>query len=152
MNKKEIIAFYKLMLQLILIVLFLILLIPVSQFVDFSTENEKQATITKIQPKVKPEIVDGIHLETGLKVDENWELVQTNCTRCHNATIITNSQFTRDGWKDLIVWMQKTQGLWKLGENEDKILDYLSKNYAPGESKGRRVPLEIKEEEWYVLE
>lgn len=49
----------------------------------------------------------------------------------------------------MIVWMQETQKLWDLGENEDKILDYLATYLGP-EKKGRRAPLEV--EEWYVIE
>jgi hypothetical protein len=55
---------------------------------------------------------------------------------------------SREGWKATIVWMQETQNLWDLGANEELILNYLSKNYAPTD-KGRRQNLEITE--WYEL-
>ena len=51
-------------------------------------------------------------------------------------------------WNATIRWMQKTQGLWPLGDNQKIIVDYLRKNYPPLE-KGRRVPL--ANIEWYEL-
>lgn len=91
----------------------------------------------------------GIHIPTGLLDGEHLQIVINNCTSCHSAQLITQNRATREGWKGLIRWMQKTQNLWDLGENEDKILDYLSTHYAP-EKKGRRQNLNISE--WYVLE
>ncbi len=49
----------------------------------------------------------------------------------------------------MIRWMQQTQNLWDLGENEELILDYLS-TYYPPEEKGRRENL--KDIEWYEME
>jgi hypothetical protein len=40
----------------------------------------------------------------------------------------------------MIRWMQETQGLWPLGENEVPVLDYLATNYGPV-NVGRRRPL-----------
>lgn len=152
-EKNRIIASYKLLLSMILVIIISLILIPLSQFIDFEDKGANTSIQVVKTPKVeKLEIADGIHIETGLKVDDGWETVNTNCTRCHSAKIITNNKFTREGWKDLIVWMQETQGLWQLGANETIILDYLSKNYAPGNKKGRRVPLEVDEEDWYLIE
>ena len=49
----------------------------------------------------------------------------------------------------MIRWMQETQNLWDLGTNEELILDYLAKHYAPDEA-GRRPNLPSPT--WYVLE
>ena len=95
------------------------------------------------------EVIDGVHVSTGLKAEEGFKLVQSNCTPCHSAKLITQNRATRDGWKSTIVWMQEKQNLWPLGENEEKILDYLAANYAP-EDKGRRENL--SNIEWYTLE
>lgn len=100
------------------------------------------------EPQVEEEIENGIHVLTGLKVDENWELVRQNCTACHSPKLVTQNRATREGWKKMIRWMQQTQNLWDLGENEPKILDYLAKNYAPKAS-GRRAQLDITE--WYEI-
>jgi len=94
-------------------------------------------------------IVNGVDVETGLIAEGEWEIVRANCTSCHSAKLITQNRQTKEGWHGLIVWMQETQGLWDLGENEDLILNYLSTHYAP-EDKGRRAPL--KDIEWYVLD
>jgi hypothetical protein len=47
--------------------------------------------------------------------------------------------------------MQRTQGLWDLGDDESIVLDYLATHYAP-EERGRRANLEISAIEWYELE
>ncbi len=68
--------------------------------------------------------------QTGLVIDEGYELVKGQCTICHSARLITQAGKTRDGWVDSIRWMQRTQGLWDLGPYESQILDYLSANYG----------------------
>ena len=152
MGKDKILRFYKLIIQLIWVILGLIILIPVTQFIDFEDTKKKKNISPITQTKtVEPKIIDGKDVETGFIVDEGREVVKTNCTACHNSKIILQNQFSKEGWKELIVWMQETQGLWQLGDNEEIILNYLSKNYAPTK-KGRRVPLEVKEEDWYILE
>ena len=95
-------------------------------------------------------VVDGIHVRSGLVYDKNFRVVKTVCTRCHSAKLVTQMKASREGWKEMITWMQETQGLENLGEFEKPILDYLSKHYAPIKM-GRRSNLEIKESEWYVL-
>lgn len=94
-------------------------------------------------------IEDGIHVATGLIVDDGFVQVKASCTPCHSGKLITQNRATRKGWKKMIVWMQETQNLWDLGANEEIILDYLAKNYAP-EDKGRRPNL--TNIEWYSLE
>lgn len=99
------------------------------------------------------EIVDGIHVPTGLIADEGLNLVIANCTACHSAKLVTQNYADREGWKKMIRWMQSSQNLWELGTQEEVILDYLSKNYAPENSTqnnmGRRAPL--TDIEWYEL-
>jgi len=96
-------------------------------------------------------IEDGIHVRTGLIDDINLEVVIQNCTSCHSAQLITQNRATRQGWQDMIRWMQKSQGLADLGIYEPKILDYLSTHYAP-QKIGRRQNLNTEEIEWYVLD
>jgi len=93
---------------------------------------------------------NGIHVRTGLKADPNLKLIIGSCTSCHSAKLITQNRATRQGWQNMIVWMQETQGLPNLGTKEPIILDYLAKNYAPKEV-GRRQNLNIEEIEWYIL-
>ena len=96
-------------------------------------------------------VVDGIHIKTGLAFDENFQLVRGVCTACHSAKLVTQNRATREGWKEMILWMQATQGLQDLGENEKPILDYLAKHYAPEEI-GRRANINMDEVEWYILD
>ena len=96
-------------------------------------------------------IENGIHVTTGLVYAEGFEIVRGTCTACHSAKLVTQNRATREGWLQMIRWMQETQGLWELGENEKIILDYLSKHYAPEEI-GRRANLDIAAIEWYILE
>ncbi|MEO9483713.1 MAG: cytochrome C [Ekhidna sp.] len=95
------------------------------------------------------EIVDGIHIETGLIDSPGLQLVIQNCTNCHSSKLISQNRMNLAGWSSTIKWMQETQNLWDLGDNEAVILEYLASNYAP-KKKGRRANLENIE--WYELE
>ncbi|WP_229311724.1 hypothetical protein [Larkinella rosea] len=88
---------------------------------------------------------------TGLVADEHLTLVVAQCTACHSSKLILQNRFTRDGWKEKIRWMQRTQKLWDLGETEPVILDYLVKHYGPEQKTfdGRRKPLPAIQ--WYKL-
>lgn len=81
--------------------------------------------------------------ETGLIVAPGFEEVKANCLACHSSAFITSNKGDKRKWKEMIVWMQQTQGLWDLGENEPIILEYLSTNYAPTKVY-RRPPLKIE--------
>ena len=94
-------------------------------------------------------IVDGIHVSTGLIEGEGLEEVVTNCTTCHSSKLIIQNRMTKEQWNATIRWMQETQGLWDLGDNQKIIVDYLTTNY-PVFKKGRRAVLE--DIEWYTLE
>lgn len=96
-------------------------------------------------------IENGIHVQTGLVYAEGFEEVRAICTSCHSAKLVTQNRATRDGWQQMIRWMQETQGLWALGPAEPKILNYLAEYYAP-EAAGRRRNIEIAEIEWYILD
>lgn len=96
-------------------------------------------------------IENGIHVKTGLKADKDLQLIIGACTPCHSAKLITQNSATRSGWKNMIVWMQETQGLQDLGSNEPRILNYLAKHYAPQEV-GRRENLDLAEIKWYLLD
>ena len=95
------------------------------------------------------EVVDGIHVETGLIDAPGLQLVIQNCTNCHSSKLISQNRMNMAGWSSTIKWMQETQNLWDLGDSEAAILKYLAANYAP-KKKGRRANLENIE--WYELE
>ena len=113
---------------------------------DMEVAKLKRTKKTKLPNK----IVNGIHLETGLVYAEGFEIVRGTCTACHSAKLVTQNRATREGWKQMITWMQQTQGLWDLGKNEAIILNYLAEHYAPKAS-GRRANIDTKAIEWYVL-
>ncbi|RMG68538.1 MAG: hypothetical protein D6722_11650 [Bacteroidetes bacterium] len=100
-------------------------------------------------PAPAPEVVDGIEVATGFIAEGDYQLVSTTCTACHSARLVLQNRATESGWREMIHWMQETQNLWDLGENEDKIVAYLATHYGP-EDQGRRAPLTV--EEWYVIE
>ena len=108
------------------------------------------ADVPDASPTVdKPKFVDGKDVASGLLDGKGLAVVKANCLGCHSAKLVTQNRFTREGWHQKIVWMQETQGLWDLGENEPIILDYLAEHYAPEERASRRQPLtNIK---WYEL-
>ena len=111
----------------------------------------KKASSQQDSAEEDERVVDGIHLKTGLVYAEGFAIVRSQCTACHSAQLITQNRATRAGWLDMIRWMQATQGLWDLGENEKTIVDYLAKHYAP-EEVGRRANLDVAAIEWYILE
>ncbi|TXF91207.1 hypothetical protein FUA23_03005 [Neolewinella aurantiaca] len=96
-------------------------------------------------------VTNGIHDATGLIFAEGFEAVRGNCTACHSAKLITQNRATAAGWTEIIRWMQATQNLHDLGENEEIIVKYLATNYAP-EDVGRRAGLDVESIEWYLLE
>lgn len=96
-------------------------------------------------------VENGIHVETGMVYDSNFDLVRRSCTSCHSSKLVIQNRATREGWAQMIDWMQETQGLQDLGKYEVKILDYLEKNYSPTET-GRRQNLKIEDEGWYAID
>jgi len=103
----------------------------------------QQASATR--PTVEmDQVANGLDVASGFIAEGNYLLVKQTCTACHSSKLVTQNRATREGWLEMIRWMQQTQKLWDLGENEDKILDYLAEHYGPTEQ-GRRAPLEIRE-------
>ncbi|MEM9885717.1 MAG: hypothetical protein AAF849_07485 [Bacteroidota bacterium] len=100
---------------------------------------------------VEEDVKDGIHTATGLVYAEGFEVVRASCTTCHSAQLVIQNRATREGWEQMIDWMQATQGLWELGEQEPIILDYLATHYAP-EAIGRRANLNVEKIRWYILD
>ena len=55
-----------------------------------------------------------IDKETGLIIAPGFEEVKKTCTVCHSPMLITQNKADRDGWLEMIRWMQDKQGLWQL--------------------------------------
>jgi len=93
-------------------------------------------------------VENGIHVRTGFIEAPGMQETVNNCTSCHSAQLVIQNRMDAERWKSTIDWMQETQNLWELGDNEEIIIEYLVKNY-PVIEKGRRAPL--KDIEWYEL-
>jgi len=145
-NREDLLARVERDVKMIRIVFVAILLFPFVFYFSLNFDfEEKKAPLIVLEEQA---VISGIDVGSGLIIDDNYELVNATCSACHSITLVTQNSATRKGWKELIVWMQKTQKLWDLGDNEALILDYLEKNYAPKEQ-GRRAPL--KDIDWYEL-
>lgn len=97
---------------------------------------------------INPDQIGQIDPESGLIMDHYWELAKSQCTGCHSAALVIQTKASRDGWKEMITWMQKSQNLWDLGENENYILDYLEKNYGMPDPHHLQA---IHVDEWYEI-
>ncbi len=107
---------------------------------------QKQQTYVDID---EDKIENGIHIRTGFKEGKGLQEVINNCTNCHSSKLVIQNRMNEERWNATIKWMQETQNLWDLGENQKIIVDYLVANYPPIE-KGRRATLQNIE--WYELE
>ena len=69
--------------------------------------------------------------------------VRAHCAACHSLDLVTSQRGDRDFWLRTIRWMQKTQKLWPLPPDQEKlILDYLAANYSE-DDRGRRPHLDV---------
>jgi len=94
-------------------------------------------------------VPQAVALEPGSRFDASGfveapgrELVIAHCTACHSGKLVQQNRATRHGWRELIGWMQKKQGLWVLTPAvESSLLDYLATYYGPDpESAAQRRP------------
>ncbi len=107
--------------------------------------QEKETVVTE-----NPDLIEnGVHVRTGLIEAEGLMSVVNNCTNCHSAKLVIQNRMNTERWKSTIQWMQRTQNLWDLGDQEEVIINYLVKNYPPPK-KGRRQAL--SDIQWYKLE
>lgn len=111
--------------------------------------EEETSAVAVAQETDQDLIKDGIHVRTGLIDAPGLMLVVNNCTGCHSSKLVTANRMNEERWNAAIKWMQETQGLWDLGENQEAIVEYLVSNY-PVPDKGRRENL--ANIEWYQLE
>ena len=61
----------------------------------FIAKAPEVAVIDSAPVAVDEGIVNGIHVESGLIVDANWELVRATCTGCHSAKLVTQNRADR---------------------------------------------------------
>lgn len=127
--------------------IFLSFVIVVGAYLYVQSNKEPQSVI-KDHTVANIQIENGIHVPTGLKDGEGLMTVVANCTACHSAQLIIQNRMDEERWNATIRWMQETQNLWELGDQQEVIVNYLVENY-PVNSKGRRGKLENIE--WYEL-
>ena len=116
---------------------------------SFSVFKSEPVEISVKAPLDPNRIENGIHVRTGLKDGEGLMTVVNNCTNCHSSKLIVQNRMNKERWNATIKWMQETQNLWPLGENQEIIVNYLVTHY-PVKSKGRRENL--SNIDWYELE
>ena len=145
-KKAEKTAYYAIFFSLIASVLLLFAVFNPSLSVF---ENKNSDIVYNDIEEDEDKIENGIHLRTGLVDAEGLMTVVNNCTNCHSAKLVTQNRMNAERWNETIKWMQKTQNLWDLGENQKVIVNYLVANYPPI-AKGRRMIL--KDIDWYKLE
>ena len=79
-----------------------------------------------------------IDVYTGLRMDDDWELVRNNCIACHSLKLVTQQRGSATQWLSVIRWMQEKQNLWQFDpDTESKIINYLARNYAPSANQRR---------------
>ena len=117
----------------------------------FSSDKveEEYVTVPEVSDEEYDKIENGIHVRTGFVEGDGLMLVVNNCTNCHSAKLVTQNRMSKERWTATIRWMQETQNLWDLGQNEEPIVAYLATHYAPTQ-KGRRQNL--SNIEWYELD
>ena len=78
---------------------------------------------------------------SGLIIAPGWELVMAHCGACHSYQLVTAQRGDSDFWEHTIQWMQTTQNLWQIPqEQRAAIVEYLAANYNERDW-GRRPPL-----------
>lgn len=75
---------------------------------------------------------------TGLKMNDDWQLVRNNCIACHSLKLVTQQRGSAAQWLALIRWMQEKQNLWQFDpDTESRIINYLAENYPPQANRRR---------------
>ncbi|WP_299051265.1 monoheme cytochrome C [uncultured Polaribacter sp.] len=115
----------------------------------FSIFKKDPSIVAYSNVEDEDKIENGKHVRTGLVDAEGLMTVVNNCTNCHSAKLVTQNRMNAERWNATIKWMQETQGLWDLGDNQKIIVNYLVTNY-PIQDIGRRANL--TNIEWYELE
>ena len=78
---------------------------------------------------------------TGMVIAEHWEVTRNHCIICHSPQQFLRQKGTKVTWTEIVKWMQKDAGLWKLDPTiEKQIIGYLAANYGPSGAY-RRAPV-----------
>ncbi|CAG2532322.1 hypothetical protein MAR621_02420 [Maribacter dokdonensis] len=127
----------------------LVYLIIDPSFSTFKTDAPQTELVTVPEEDDYDKVENGIHVRTGFIDAPGMMVTVQNCTNCHSAKLVMQNRMNEERWKSTIKWMQETQNLWDLGENEAVIINYLVTNYPPKKLGRRAVLTDI---EWYQFE
>lgn len=73
---------------------------------------------------------DEIDPATGLVMAEGWQLAAAHCGGCHSHRLVTAQRGDADFWLSTIRWMQRTQKLWQIPEDQEvELIGYLASHY-----------------------
>lgn len=117
-------------------------------FSVFSSDEPENNYIEVVSNDEWDKIENGIHLRTGFVDGKGLMETVNNCVSCHSSKLVIQNRMSKERWAATIDWMQETQNLWDLGDNEEIIINYLVTTY-PLQKKGRRQA--ISNIEWYEL-
>ena len=79
---------------------------------------------------------------TGLVKAGAWEEVRAYCGSCHSLDLVTSQHNSAEGWQETIRTMQRSHNMAVLPvPTEVRIVDYLSRHYAPQARGHRRAPI-----------
>ena len=69
----------------------------------------------------------------ALIADTGAPLVAAWCGGCHSIELVTQQRLDREGWQQLLQWMQEEQGMPEMPvEHQVQVLDYLATHYGEG--------------------
>lgn len=150
--KQQVKGIYKVLLTFMLFVgaitLAFVYLVSDPTFSFFKKSTPETEYVTIPVELDEDRIENGIHVRTGLIEADGLMEVVYNCTNCHSSKLVIQNRMNKERWIATIRWMQETQNLADLGNNEEIIVNYLVTNYPPT-AKGRREVL--SNIEWYAL-
>ena len=67
---------------------------------------------------------------TGLIMAEGWQLAAAHCGGCHSHRLVTAQRGDADFWLSTIRWMQRTQNLWQIPDDQEaELIGYLASHY-----------------------
>ena len=97
-------------------------------YLNTMTDSPVELPTTHTMVEIEPE-----EPEYGVLVEApGVDITYAYCSACHSERLVAQQGLDREGWLELIEWMQEEQGMGEIDEEDlAVILDYLSTNYGP---------------------
>lgn len=68
----------------------------------------------------------------GLPRTGEFEFIAAYCSACHSLEIVMQQRANRDGWSDMLTWMEEQQGMVPLDEADRELfLNYFVEHFGP---------------------